>query len=1639
MSPTQETGMGSNLPMDDLRTKRETMAKEGQFSRWLRVGLIALVAALAFRLSGDGGVVAAVATGIDPLEVLDLEVRPNVMIILDTSGSMNDTPDTDENTGPFWKPGGDWPPPAVLSTANPLIAGGRGSKIAQGKFTLINMINANQTRASFSFGQYTQTDQMLNLNEGNNRFAYYTTSTIIGAQVPAVTIPVPPPLPGPNVRAIYAFQNIQAVGAPGVTNNTLYYTEAGRACTVLIPTKFYAEQPPNVAGTTLANQIATSMNACPGRPGAPPNTYSVTYVEASGQFTFRVASGGNAATLNWSNPAGSIGPVLAAGTTDRAIPFTTGDARINTLRTLTSGGGFTYPFTSNWGPATPPGTLTPETTYGLMAGLEWNQQTFYVLASGIVCGMAPNSVGAYTDPVGIAGPNPPRIALQLVTNCATPTTSTSGGPIIMYWGGGAPDVTGNFVAGFGFNGIGCNGYKNLVSLAPCTNNNQAATLETPYLQPAVKLDANGNVVNQNAAGTITYAEKTDGTGSVVGCPGACPNLQAFGLPADGSTPIGFAIRDFKTVFNFYYTGGGNPGPPVGPLVLPSGPINTHLVPRENTIMIFVTDGDDTCEPGSLDQESWASAFQAELLYDPIGFPLPNADGTLQAGTDPAASVQTYMIGFGSSTNGARLNAISWGGSGLSQNNHNPWNNFPTAAQRANCVTCHDAFVAPTAQDLANAIQSILDQGATTGSFQPQQSITDSVFEYTKDVVPIVPNPPGFYGPNDPQDRYKAIVPILFQAAFDLPGFVGHLKAFECCDLGGNAIQKWDAGPTLLTRVTNEFLAIAPIRTGAVAGQGTFPQVVGAIDRRIYTTGQNGTFSPTLANLLVNVSPGRVNLWPPTAAVAPADYVTQGSLDAALGLPPDTIPVAQQAAALAILQAAPFYACTGANAPGSPGAAFCTSAVPLTKLKAARREAREAILGWAAGAQQVVNNAALKRVTSGTDNQMPLFAARAFVLADSTLASPAVVGPPDATPPAGPLGVTEWSYYAHGFKSTSAPVNVQQELDISQGFGLLDADLDANAPVAGVDRVTNPTLRPVMTVVYAGANDMLHAFRAGPNCDVPGGGNNLYLACADHGGEELWGFVPFDSLGQLQTLLTPQKRATKSYVIASSVRFADVFVPAPAGTTVSEGSLGAVPLQGVWRKVILFGRGIGGKYYTALDVTVPGNFNTLHTATNGPIVLWNRGNPDTVDGTPGGPVTNNATDAAYYSSMGETWSLPAIGLLGSPLGTARHPLLPSPGGVSFVAYMGSGYGNYTAGCSAVPPNFPPASPCEGTTFYTVDVLTGDIIGDGGTPAAVDVNGPAAPAILARSGIAFPNALVADPAGFNPSQFTELATPANLSGTATERAYIGDLYGRLWKFLAADPTKVEPVADLGIDQPVATPAALIGILPTLGPKIPQPYIYVESGNETRQPDTTTFKYFGFQDIGDKADTTQGSEVGTTDAAVFVFKNNINFLFDGQFPTAFRGTIQPATAFNTLGGTSQGQGRVFFAGTRFNPPGSTFAPPVPPYPCRSSFDSVVFGLGAVSGLGAFNLSTGPNTAMIVISGVRMTGISISTDATPGNMSGTRVNLDFGKAGGLPNPPPPPGINPNTGGAPAILSTLPAGSGANSFPGATFVTVCQ
>ena len=79
----------------------------------------------------------------------------------------------------------------------------------------------------------------------------------------------------------------------------------------------------------------------------------------------------------------------------------------------------------------------------------------------------------------------------------------------------------------------------------------------------------------------------------------------------------------------------------------------------------------------------------------------------------------------------------------------------------------------------------------------------------------------------------------------------------------------------------------------------------------------------------------------------------------------------------------------------------------------------------------------------------------------------------------------------------------------------------------------------------------------------------------------------------------------------------------------------------------------------------------------------------------------------------------------------------------------------------------------------------------------------------------------------------------------------------------------------------------------------------------------------------------------------------------------------------------GRVFFAGTRFNPPypvGAPFAPPPctglgcnPVVPCRSSFDSIVFALGAKSGDAAFDLNATGDDSYVVFDNSKIAGLAI------------------------------------------------------------------
>ena len=165
----------------------------------------------------------------------------------------------------------------------------------------------------------------------------------------------------------------------------------------------------------------------------------------------------------------------------------------------------------------------------------------------------------------------------------------------------------------------------------------------------------------------------------------------------------------------------------------------------------------------------------------------------------------------------------------------------------------------------------------------------------------------------------------------------------------------------------------------------------------------------------------------------------------------------------------------------------------------------------------------------------------------------------------------------------------------------------------------------------------------------------------------------------------------------------------------------------------------------------------------------------------------------------------------------------------------------------------------------------------------------------------------------------------------RVFIPDVKGRIFKFnplTAADgpgggnPDPPPAFRDEGVLQPFGNAVALLD----LGAE--GDFVYAESGNDNRVrpfPNTTPpFRMFAFNDPGQDAD--------------FVTPGTTQFTQD--FPSPFRGTVQPATVFNDTG-----SGRVFFAGTALVDGGAT---------CIFRFDTFLFALGALSGSAVYDFDT-------------------------------------------------------------------------------------
>ncbi len=1051
----------------------KTMTRRG-LALGRQLAAFAALAVLALSLSGDrtsAAGVPATVYGQDPLEVLELKVRPNVIVVLDSSGSMQWLQNEND-----YAQSGDHP----------------RSKLYLAKQVLREIIQNNQEKISIQMGTYTQYGMGFpDRAAGENRFQYVVSGTDASFMGTASDELRAERADGDDSGTNRGLQSWQIIYPEW---NRIYFEESnGAVCSgVLSGTfpRFYA------TGSDLADGLETAMNGatCTGTRG---NTYAVTYATATGRFMFEFtgtnqfrllpgsspnnianalgglttawSAGGSATTITptvtqlrrrtgstrvytptqpgvsvgdtctitgadptvfngtwtvseaWdgfyfrlSGPTGTeiiattIGTVtcthivVAAVTPRSSNPYTllyrtTGTGNSGSLATPFSNGMDTYWSFSE----TISGTSV--TFYQVATSRLWNGEVIRVNADNEVCGMDFATAATKT--------NPPSVTLQSADSSCSPGTNRA-----VFTFAGAQEAN---------NSASCLGYRSKSQLIPCDlQSPPAATQFTkigPYLDLELPFAASGDPADWDGDGYADYAEKQDGSweGGSMTASGWTDSVKvAPSAKASGNTPIANSLIDIKGTANasdydcvtnaeaIYptldlnsgsattdqcpergFTRMWNTGLSTGPWAgVPAAQraIKNHLDPKEKTIVLFVTDGNDTC--GSRDDtdssssyanytgsgaedEARRAAYYAELLYKRID------------ALEPASSVQTYVIGYGGSFSASDpylLNLIAWGGSGLGQGlAGQPDVNWKTDSEstlrteRAKCTTCTDAFFAPDAATLAAQLQAIIDQGASYGDFTAQQSITESVFEY----VDVVPG-------NDarsPSSRYTAIVPTRFVSSFTLPGFQGQLKAYQN-DGSGNSVQMWSAGDKLRqlvtfgdsngTACTTEGMCSCDTSTvgGALtdcvmtqlhggATDATIASSAAKIKRRIYTTTRNGVYSFDPATLMAGTSAERITLWPPASGVLPTDYTSAGPLRRRDGVPPrhaDGVPHERAPAGYCtsktydqVLARRPPARLQGLprHQPARRPARARTS---TTKMRAARREARDIILAFLAG-------------------------------------------------------------------------------------------------------------------------------------------------------------------------------------------------------------------------------------------------------------------------------------------------------------------------------------------------------------------------------------------------------------------------------------------------------------------------------------------------------------------------------------------------------------------------------------------------------------------------------------------------------------------------------------------------------------------
>jgi PilY1 beta-propeller domain len=275
-----------------------------------------------------------------------------------------------------------------------------------------------------------------------------------------------------------------------------------------------------------------------------------------------------------------------------------------------------------------------------------------------------------------------------------------------------------------------------------------------------------------------------------------------------------------------------------------------------------------------------------------------------------------------------------------------------------------------------------------------------------------------------------------------------------------------------------------------------------------------------------------------------------------------------------------------------------------------------------------------------------------------------------------------------------------------------------------------------TVVYYTSNaGVLHAFDAETGFELMG-----YIP------DDVMSLDPAETVGSRSTLKDFVRLVVSDnngvlnhqFTLSSSPNVEDVFLRSDRGG------------DDQWHTLLVFGRGRGGRFLTALDVTnLPSN--VLSTK-----LLWNVGNREGIVET-------------GYDGLGETWSIPVLG----PVDTRTSPTDTGDRVDQWLVFAGGGYGCDNATQEG---QFLFAFRAEDGAIYHRAQITGD-----------------------RSAAIAYDALPATPTLFNPHEVDS----ADGKDFVT-RVYIPDLQGRVWKMNTSNTNSsswtMNVFAEMGIDHPI-----------------------------------------------------------------------------------------------------------------------------------------------------------------------------------------------------------------------------------------------